>query len=622
MTSSHQDQQFISRVLASTDIVEVIAETVDLKPRGAAKMTFMGCCPFHADKSPSFSVSGDKQLYHCFGCDAGLNGKQGGDAITYVRRYHDFDFRQAVAFLADRAAIPVPPTWLNTNGKESLRTRSSPPEQTTRATLKAKAPSFVFESDRESSLTTEQRTSEMFTYMQRAHGLYRQCLAKSQNAVDYLLNKRGLSEDTINRYAIAYAPPGFDTLKQIYPVYGAHPRLLEVGLVKKSEESGHQYDFFRDRILFGIRDLQGRIVAYGGRRLQDKSTDESKDNSNIGPKYLNSPETPIFNKRQLLFGLFEALPAIKKTGTALVVEGYMDVVGLAEHGIDCAVASMGTAISNQQLTSLWQSGAKQVIFIMDGDEAGQKAMYRALEPILETFHPDQTIKFLTLENNMDPDEFVKLYGTAALETQLSNALDLELFVASYLRRWAQTSLDNGARQTRTVEQEVARLIGLIPEQFRSHPKAVRVASVAQQQIRQIAQEIAQGELQRTQQQEISVQLPRTIKQLLIAANRLPIVALNCTSILEELLDRSVPAHEVLYNQFNLAIGMGMGKDKGRKDAELDATARHVLECTRQIVYEFAIQSSTEFMATNLANGRISPQVHLEQLDKRVRMHKI
>lgn len=617
-TVSQQHQEFVARVVAGTDIVQLIGESVKLKARGMKSNSFMGCCPFHDDRSPSFSVSGDKQIYHCFGCDAGLNGKQGGDAITFVRRqFPELGFREAVAYLANRIGVDLPRYWLRSEAQE-LPTTAPVPARTRQP---GSAPAqFTFETDQDREQAQKIRIKQLSAHMQRAHTLYSAALFEDPLALTYLKETRRLSDETIKRYAIGYAPDQFDTLTQIYPYYPSEPQLLEVGLVKKSEKSRRYYDFFRDRVLFGIRNRDGQLVAYGGRRLKDSGSRPDKDEY-LGPKYLNSPESALFNKRTTLFGLYEAKEAIQNTQQALIVEGYMDVLGLASHGINNAVASMGTAITPEQLTLLENQGARQIVFVMDGDLAGQKAMFRSIESILSTYRAELNYSFVSLPDNLDPDEYVHNHGAEALKNALNNALDLDIFIAQYLKKWAQNGLDNTGTQTRTLEQEVDRLISLLPKDQLEHPRTKTLALDLKKQVSTLANEVANGSINTSEQTALLNQMPRFIKQILIAANRLPIQALNQSNVLDELLERDIPAHNLLYQQYHLAIGMGMQRNNDGSDTQLDEAAAAILANAPVLIEQYAHQSAAQYSAQLLIDGSVSPQEHLKALDKQVRMRE-
>ncbi len=355
--------EFIDDLLAKTDIVDVIDQYVPLKKGGA---NYMACCPFHKEKSPSFSVSPSKQFYHCFGCGAH------GSAIGFVMEHQGLSFVEAVQLLADRVGMTVP----NVRG-------DNPEHAAQRAARKQ-----------------QQQTLE--TTVQAACDFYRQQLAQHPAARDYL-QQRGLSPDIIAHYGIGYAPTGWQPLAQIFQPYPSAP-LVDSGMVLDNE--GKHYDRFRHRIMFPIRNVSGQVIGFGGRVLDDSK-----------PKYLNSPDTPLFDKGKNLYGLHEARQAIKDVGRILVVEGYMDVVALAQFGVGYAVAALGTATTAEHIKILFRQ-TDSVYFCFDGDEAGRKAAWRALENALPQLKDDKSLNFLFLPEQHDPDSFVRQYGKTRFEEAL------------------------------------------------------------------------------------------------------------------------------------------------------------------------------------------------------------
>ena len=356
-------QDFIDDLLAQTDIVDVIEPYVPLKKSGA---NYMACCPFHKEKSPSFSVSPAKQFYHCFGCGAH------GSAIGFVMQYQNLGFAEAVQQLADRIGLAVPRT------KGSL---NEPPEA--RAARKK-----------------QQQTLE--TALQTAAAFYARQLQTSPQAQAYA-QKRGLSPEIAERYGIGYAPEGWQPLSQEFPPYPA-PALIESGLVVENE--GRHYDRFRNRLMFPIRNISGSVIGFGGRVLDDTK-----------PKYLNSPDTPLFDKGKNLYGLWEAREAVRDAGRILVVEGYMDAVALAQYGIGYAVAALGTATTAEHIGILFRQ-TDNVYFCFDGDAAGRKAAWRALENALPRLKDGKNLHFLFLPAEHDPDSFVREHGSARFEEAL------------------------------------------------------------------------------------------------------------------------------------------------------------------------------------------------------------
>ncbi|HEY9237637.1 MAG TPA: DNA primase, partial [Burkholderiaceae bacterium] len=327
---------FIQDLLSRVDIVEIVGRHVQLKKGGA---NLMGLCPFHGEKSPSFSVSPGKQFYHCFGCGAS------GDAIKFLTEYTGMSFRDAVADLAQQAGLQIP--------EEDV----SPAE-------------------RDQAAAQKQRRATLSDVLAKAADAYRKQLRQSPRAIDYLKG-RGLSGEIAAQFGLGYAPDGWRSLASVFPSYD-DPLLEESGLViAKDAEDGSgdesekkRYDRFRDRIMFPIRSVQGDVIGFGGRVL-DRGE----------PKYLNSPETPVFSKGRELYGLFEGRVAIRQRGCALVVEGYMDVVALAQSGFGNAVATLGTACTPDHLHKLFRF-TDSVVFSFDGDKAGRRAAGRALEASL------------------------------------------------------------------------------------------------------------------------------------------------------------------------------------------------------------------------------------------------
>jgi DNA primase len=370
-------QSFIQDLLNRVDIVDVVGRYVQLKKGGA---NFMGLCPFHNEKSPSFTVSPTKQFYHCFGCGAH------GTAIGFLIEYSGMGFVDAVKDLAQNVGMVVP------DNDDKL-----PPAQ--RAEQQAK------------SLALSEA-------MSRAGDFYRHQLRGAQHAVAYLKG-RGLTGEIAAKFGLGYAPEGWDSLRAVFPDYDDNA-LAEAGLViDRSDEEGanrKRYDRFRDRIMFPIRNIKGQIIGFGGRVL-DKGE----------PKYLNSPETPLFQKGSELYGLFEARQAIREAGYALVTEGYMDVVALAQLGFPQAVATLGTACTPVHVQKLLRQ-TDHVIFSFDGDAAGRRAARRALDASLPYATDDKVIKFLFLPTEHDPDSYIRELGAEAFEQQVRDAMPLSQFL--------------------------------------------------------------------------------------------------------------------------------------------------------------------------------------------------
>lgn len=371
-------QSFIQDLLNRVDIVDVVGRYVQLKKGGA---NLMGLCPFHSEKSPSFTVSPSKQFYHCFGCGAH------GTAIGFLIEYSGFGFVDAVKDLAQNVGMVVPDDYDD----------KIPPAQ--RAAMQA-------------------QSTALSDLMTQATDFYRAQLRGAPQAIAYL-KQRGLTGEVAGRFALGYAPDGWDGLRSVFQDYD-QPGLVEAGLVKEKDEQDagarRRYDRFRDRVMFPIRNTKGQVIAFGGRVMGQGE-----------PKYLNSPETPLFQKGNELYGLFEARQAIREAGYVLVTEGYMDVVALAQWGFPQAVATLGTACTSTHVQKLLRV-TDTVIFSFDGDKAGRRAARRALEASLPFASDDKTIKFLFLPTEHDPDSFVREFGAPAFEEYIAESTPLSQFL--------------------------------------------------------------------------------------------------------------------------------------------------------------------------------------------------
>lgn len=368
-------QSFIQDLLARVDIVDVVGKYVQLKKGGA---NYMGLCPFHNEKSPSFTVSPTKQFYHCFGCGAH------GSSIGFLMEYSGLSFVDAIRDLAQSNGMVVPE-----------EDRMLPAQ---RAEVQAKSLAL----------------SEVMT---KAGEYYKQQLRSAPPAIAYL-KKRGLTGEIAARFGLGFAPDAWDGLRSVFADYQA-PELVEAGLVidKSDEEGGgrKRYDRFRDRVMFPIRNTKGQIIGFGGRIMEQGE-----------PKYLNSPETPLFQKGYELYGLFEARQAIRDAGYVLVTEGYMDVVALAQMGFPQAVATLGTACTPTHVQKLLRQ-TDHVVFSFDGDTAGRRAARRALDACLPHANDDKFIKFLFLPAEHDPDSFIREFGADAFAQQVHEAMPLSQF---------------------------------------------------------------------------------------------------------------------------------------------------------------------------------------------------
>ena len=364
-------QDFIDDLIARADVVEVIGRRIQLKKAGRE---FKACCPFHEEKTPSFTVSPGKGFYHCFGCGAH------GTAIGFLMDYDHMSFVEAIESLANSMGVEVP---------------------------------------RDESDRPAQRYDELFTLMSSVEKHWQSCLRDSPAAVDYL-KQRGIDGETARRFGIGYAPDGWShTLDKFGKTPETSERLLATGLIIR-KDNGKHYDRFRDRIMFPIRDQRGRTIGFGGRALGDGE-----------PKYLNSPETVLFHKGRELYGLFEARQALRHIDRLVVVEGYMDAVALARHGINFVVATLGTATTTEHLNRLFRL-TETVAFCFDGDRAGKAAAWRALENALPQIREGRQISFVFLPDGHDPDSYVNKHGAAAFIKAVDNATALSDFLIGEL----------------------------------------------------------------------------------------------------------------------------------------------------------------------------------------------
>ena len=383
-------QSFIDDLLARVDIVEVIDSRVPLKKTGR---DYTACCPFHNEKTPSFSVSQVKQFYHCFGCGAH------GSAIGFLMDYEHLEFVEAIEELARGLGLEVP-------REAGGAPRPSDDSQRLYALL--------------------ERADRYFRHQLREH-------PQAPKAVAYL-KQRGLSGEIAARFGIGYAPPGWENLEaELGTDHQTRQDLLRLGLTL-TRDDGSPYDRFRDRVMFPIRDRRGRVIGFGGRVLGDDK-----------PKYLNSPESPVFHKGQELYGLFEARKAERRLERLLVVEGYMDVVALAQFGIGYAVATLGTSTTREHLERLFRT-VPEVVFCFDGDRAGREAAWRALENCLPVLADGRQVRFLFLPEGEDPDSQVRQEGREAFERRVREAMPLSEYLFEHLAGLVDmSSLDGRAR---------------------------------------------------------------------------------------------------------------------------------------------------------------------------------
>jgi len=364
--SQRISQDFVQELLARADIVELIQRRLTLKKMGN---NYGACCPFHNEKTPSFTVSSTKQFYHCFGCGAH------GNAIGFLMAYDRLQFVEAVEELARHLGVPIPEEFSTSAPKPQL---------------------------------------PLYALLEKITHHYQAQLKSSPKASGYL-KMRGLSEEIIQRFGLGFAPPGWDqVLRQFGGSNETRAQLLQTGMLIKSDQ-GKIYDRFRDRLMVPIRDHRGRVIAFGGRTLGDDT-----------PKYLNSPETPLFHKGSELFGLYEARQSKSVLDFCLIVEGYMDVIALHQFGITQAVGTMGTATSEKHLQRLFRH-TKNLIFCFDGDNAGQTAAWRALENSLPVLSDGVQIRFMFLPQEHDPDSMLRQEGVETFKQRIAGAAPLSDF---------------------------------------------------------------------------------------------------------------------------------------------------------------------------------------------------
>lgn len=379
-------QSFIDDLLNRVDIVDVVGSRIQLKKTGK---NYSACCPFHHEKTPSFTVSPDKQFYYCFGCGAS------GSALGFIMEYDHLDFPQAVEILAKQIGVEIP-------YEEGATTRRNGKQKT---------------------------ESPLYTLLTRAAEYYQQALKThpdKQTAIDYFKN-RGLTGAVAKDFGLGFAPPGWDNLIKYLKADDSQQKLLiDAGLVIENADNGRRYDRFRDRVIFPIKDMKGQVIAFGGRVLGDDK-----------PKYLNSPETPVFHKGEILYGLYEVRKNARQLDEILVLEGYMDVIALAQFGFTNAVATLGTATSEEHIKRLFRIVAN-ILFCFDGDVAGRKAAWRALKSALPHLQDGRHIRFLFLPDGEDPDSLVRKEGADAFRARASQqALSLTDYLFAHLMQEAK-----------------------------------------------------------------------------------------------------------------------------------------------------------------------------------------
>ncbi|MDW1838251.1 DNA primase, partial [Vibrio sp. Vb0718] len=403
-------------LLARLDIVDIIDARVKLKKKGK---NYGACCPFHNEKTPSFSVSQEKQFYHCFGCGAH------GNAIDFMMEFERLEFVEAIEELASYLGLDVPREQRSGGGGQ-------------------------FKSGPQAS-SSEKRS--LYDLMGSIAQFYRNQLKQpsSKVAIEYLKD-RGLSGEIVQKFGIGYVADEWDLVRKNFGQNKDNQDMLVTGGMLIENDKGNRYDRFRGRIMFPIRDRRGRVIGFGGRVLGEGT-----------PKYLNSPETPIFHKGKELYGLYEVLQAHREPAQILVVEGYMDVVALAQYGVDYSVASLGTSTTGDHIQMLFRQ-TNTVVCCYDGDRAGKEAAWRALENALQFLKTGNTLKFLFLPDGEDPDSYVRKYGKAAFEQQIEQATPLSSYLFDNLIELHQINLGNNEGKS-ALRAYASALIDKIPDPY-------------------------------------------------------------------------------------------------------------------------------------------------------------
>ncbi|CAK2427719.1 DNA primase [Vibrio crassostreae] len=411
--AGHIPRSFIDDLLARLDIVDIVDARVKLKKKGK---NYGACCPFHNEKTPSFSVSQEKQFYHCFGC--GVHG----NAIDFIMEFERLDFVEAIEELASFLGLDVPRE--QRSGEISTAPRAN----------------------------SEQKRN-LYDLMGGISNFYRSQLKISANkpAIDYLKN-RGLSGEIVQKFGIGYVADEWDLVRKNFGQQKEAQDMLVTGGMLIENDKGNRYDRFRGRVMFPIRDRRGRVIGFGGRVLEDGT-----------PKYLNSPETPIFHKGKELYGLYEVLQAYREPPQILVVEGYMDVVALAQYGVDYSVASLGTSTTGDHVQMLFRQ-TSTVVCCYDGDRAGKEAAWRALENALEYLKTGNTLKFLFLPDGEDPDSYIREHGKAAFEQLVQNATPLSTYLFDNLIEIHKLNLGTTEGKS-ALRAHASALINKIPDSY-------------------------------------------------------------------------------------------------------------------------------------------------------------
>ncbi|WP_454740474.1 DNA primase [Cupriavidus necator] len=557
---------FINSVNEATNLEDLVSESVDLRRGGT---TVMGKCPFHNDSTASLSVSAEKGFFNCFGCGAG------GNAVKWAQLTYGLTFPKAVQLLAERASIPFPHSGTTPN---PIR-RPAPVVKARPTADKQALPAVPAEN--------------LYQVTRIAADAYISALARAPEAIAYL-ESRGISPDIARRYVIGFAPDEFGFLKTAFGDYAKNPDLIAAGLSKEkvTPDRTTRWDFFRKRIIFGVRDKEGRPIAFGGRVLPG---DE-------GPKYLNTPETGIFHKGEVLYGLYEAVSAIHGAQRACVVEGYMDVLSLAAKGVKNAVASMGTALTEIQIEQIL-AHTKDVLFIMDGDAAGRKAMLRALFLVIP-YAAANRFQFLLLPDDLDPDEYVRAHGPAVFRED--HHLGIGEALSKLLAEQVEGADEPGRR---SLLQRAARVIEKLDP---SNPLAVDLSARVKRIEVPTALPLPHQPSTPTAKPIATPAIPSAGERLLHAAMRLPDEATRARVTVRSVFAVGAGPDMVereFLARLDAAIAAGKAVPMQCSEQERRSYAR-VLEASSAIAGEIRRSREAAAAARQLARGEISESANL------------
>lgn len=553
-------QSFVQDVIARADIVDVVSKAVTLKKSGA---NLFGLCPFHSEKSPSFSVAPSKGIYHCFGCGAN------GDALQFLREHAGLTFREAVEELAQSVGMALP---------------SQSPEAAALATKVQEAADRIVQTN------------------ETAWAFFRHCLLYTDKPKDYL-KARKVPAQAANQFLIGYAPAGWRNLQEAFADYATSEPLVASGLVIQKEE-GARYDRFRDRLMFGIRDPRGRLIGFGGRELDGSE-----------PKYLNSPESAAFDKGAALFGVFEARQAIRQSGRVIVTEGYMDTIAHAMAGLPMTVGSMGTACSQRHVERL-MALASEIIYAFDGDEAGRKAAWRALHSSLPLVDDEHTFRFLMLPDGRDPDELIIEEGAEAYRARVDAALPLSSFLLTELanRHNALATPEDRARFVREGMQIIARL-----------PRGVRLYRFLRDEIAR-ASKLSAAEIDTLSrppapQRMAAAASSRAWEALTQAAKQQPASAAEHADKAVEQLDEAqqeaffaldFSAFDEIERRFWEALSMAVcDQDARDQDTEMAQAQRALLAGCAPVIAAERKRAARQKMVEDFRRGQLSEQALLQ-----------